>query len=322
VQGSMFEAVGQIPSVMSALGAGERVFSLMALRPTIPTSGGIIPRPSGEDDRSSGNLVVQDVHFTYPRTRKLGTVEPDSVNGDAEKPGEEVLCGMSLKVSCGEMVALVGLSGAGKTSLANLILRFYEVTSGSITLGGHDLRELDPNYLHDKVAVVSQEPALFAVSIHDNIAYGLPSTSREEVERVAALAHSSAFIAKLPHGFDTVVGERGVTLSGGQRQRIVIARALLRRPRLLILDEATSALDALNESAVLGAVAGIHKSGEMGLLVIAHRLSTVKDATRIVVMDGGRVVEQGAHGELLKLGGVYTELVARQLQSSEGGGEA
>lgn len=322
VQASMFEIAGHIPAVMTGLGAGERVFELMALVPTIPTSGGIVPSLDSKDKSSSGELVVQDVHFAYPLARKLGTAEAQVKPEEIQKPGEEVLRGMSLKVSRGEMVALVGLSGAGKTSLVNLILRFYEVSSGSIMLGGHDLRELDPNYLHSKVAVVSQEPALFAMSVHDNIAYGRPGTPREEVERAAALCNASGFISKLPQGFDTVVGERGATLSGGQRQRIAIARALLRRPRLLILDEATSALDALNESAVLGAVSSIHRSADMAMLVIAHRLSTVKDATRIVVMDGGRVVEEGAHGELLKLGGVYSELVARQLQSSEGGGAA
>lgn len=322
VQAAIGGVADQVPAVMSAMAAGEKVFQLLALTPTIPTSatkGGNNDTEIGELKDGDSLLDVQDVTFSYAYTQRIEEIK----HGDSPAPvgslgrGPNVLKGMNLKIGCGEMVALVGLSGSGKTSLVSLILRFYDVVSGTIQLGGVDITSMDPSYLRAKIATVPQEPALFSVSMHDNIAYGMPNTTRAEVERAAKLSNAFDFISAMPNGFDTVVGTRGITLSGGQRQRVAIARALLRKPALLILDEATSALDTVNEGAVLKAVDKIHKAGGLGILVIAHRLSTVKDATKICVVSKGEVVEEGPHTQLMEMKGTYKDLVARQLASAE-----
>ena len=291
------------------------------LKPTIPTTAteGGANAKIGDLKDGDALLTVKDVTFSYAYTQRIEEIK----HGDLAAPvgslgrGPDVLKGMDLTIKCGEVVALVGLSGSGKTSLVSLVLRFYDVVSGNIQLAGVDIKSMDPSYLRAKIAVVPQEPALFSVSMHDNIAYGMPNTTREEVEDVAKLSNAFDFISSMPDGFDTVVGSRGITLSGGQRQRVAIARALLRKPALLILDEATSALDTVNEGAVLKAVDQIHKAGGLGILVIAHRLSTVKDATEICVVSKGKVVEHGPHSQLMQMEGNYAELVARQLASAE-----
>lgn len=316
VQTAIGGVADQVPAVMSALAAGEKVFQLMALKPTIPTTDSTAVRELKDGDAL---LTVKNVNFSYAHTQRIEDIK----QGDLPAPvgslgrGPDVLKGMDLTIDRGEMVALVGLSGSGKTSLVSLILRFYDVESGTIELGGVDITSMDPSYLRAKIATVPQEPALFSVSMHDNIAYGMPAVTREEVEAAAKLSNAYDFIQMMPDGFDTVVGSRGITLSGGQRQRVAIARALLREPVLLILDEATSALDTVNEGAVLKAVDQIHKVGGLGILVIAHRLSTVISATKICVVSKGEVVEEGPHSQLMGMEGRYAELVARQLASAE-----
>jgi len=200
-------------------------------------------------------------------------------------------------------VAVVGHSGAGKSTLARLLFRFYDVSDGRVLIDGQDVRDVTQDSLRRAIGIVPQDTVLFNDTIYYNIAYGRPEATRAEVETAAEFAHIRAFIEALPSGWETVVGERGLKLSGGEKQRVAIARAILKRPRILVFDEATSSLDTRTEQAIqetLAQVAAHHTT-----LVIAHRLSTVVDADRILVMDHGRVVEQGSHAELLALGGLY-----------------
>jgi subfamily B ATP-binding cassette protein MsbA len=221
---------------------------------------------------------------------------------------------VSLDIAAGEVVALVGPTGSGKTTLADLLLRLYEPDSGCIEIDGLDLLRIRRDSLLDHVAVVTQEPFLFTGTIGDNIRYGRPDSSPEEVERAARIAHVDEFVTTLPHGYDTEVGEAGVNLSGGQRQRITIARAILKDPSILIFDEATSSLDARSERFVQDAMESL-LSGRT-VLVIAHRLSTVRHADKIVVLEAGVVSASGTHEELMQGDGLYRELIA--LQNSSG----
>ena len=208
------------------------------------------------------------------------------------------------------MVALVGPSGAGKSTVASLIPRFYDPTRGRITLDGANLQLFDPRSLRQKIGAVMQEPVLFAESIADNIRYGRPQAGDEEVRQAARDANAATFIEAFPEGYDTLVGERGVRLSGGQKQRVAIARAVLKDPRILILDEATSALDAESEHLVHEALDRLMEGRTT--IVIAHRLSTVRKADRVVVLDQGAVVEAGTHNDLMGTDGLYRRLVERQ----------
>ncbi len=271
---------------MRAAGASERVFELIERLPGV--SGG-----SERVTELHGEVRFEGVSFTYP-----------------SRPDAPVLRGIDLALSPGEVVALVGPSGGGKSTIAALISRFYDPDAGAIRLDGRDLRRLDPDWLRSQVGVVSQEPVLFATSIRENIAYGRPEASDDEVEAAASAANAAEFIRALPEGFATDVGERGVRLSGGQKQRVAIARALLEDPRVLVLDEATSALDAESEHLVQAALERLMRGRTT--LVIAHRLSTVMSADRIAVIDRGQVVEEGTHQELVGRGGLYRQLVERQ----------
>jgi ATP-binding cassette subfamily B protein len=240
-----------------------------------------------------GTVAFRDVAFTYP-----------------SRPGVSALDGVSFSVERGETVALVGPSGAGKSTILNLVLRFYDPDSGTVSVDGVSVSEADPQALRSRVALVPQDVLLFDDTILENIRYGRPGASEAEARKAAAAAHADGFIAALPQGYATRVGERGVSLSGGQRQRIALARAVLREAPILLLDEATSALDAESEAAVQQAIARISEGRTT--LVIAHRLATVQRATRILVLDKGVIVEEGRHADLLRRGGLYTRLAELQ----------
>jgi ATP-binding cassette, subfamily B, bacterial MsbA len=236
--------------------------------------------------------------------------------GFSYQPDEPVLEGVNLEARPGQVVALVGPSGAGKTTLIDLLARFYDPTSGAVTIDGVDLREISPRSLRAKLGMVTQETVLFHDTVRANIAYALPGASDAEVERAARAANAHEFIAHLPLGYDTMLGERGTRLSGGQRQRIAIARAILRDPPLLIFDEATSALDSESEKLVQDAVE--HLLEGRTVFVIAHRLATVLHADQILVMDHGRIVQRGTHAELLAQGGLYRKLYRLQFEQRVG----
>jgi subfamily B ATP-binding cassette protein MsbA len=240
-------------------------------------------------------LAFEAVHFAY----------------DGKKGKQEVLRGIDLEVRKGETVALVGGSGGGKTTLVNLVPRFFDPIAGRLTLDGVDLRDFDVRELRQRIGIVTQETLLFMDSIHDNIAYGMPA-DREAVVAAAKKAQAHAFISALPKGYDTLLAETGSTLSGGQRQRLAIARALLQDPPILILDEATSALDTESERAVQEALEVLML--DRTTLVIAHRLSTIQKATRICVLNHGQIVEVGTHEELLASGGEYDRLYQLQFR--------
>jgi ABC transporter fused permease/ATP-binding protein len=273
---------------MRAAGASERVFELLDRIGAHEAAGG------AEVGEVAGSVRFEAVQFAYP-----------------SRPDVTVLDGFSLDVAPGEVVALVGPSGAGKSTIAALLLRFYVPGTGRILLDGQDLAGLAPDSLRRHIAIVSQEPILFATSVADNIRYGRPGASDEDVRAAARAANAEAFIDAFPEGFATLVGERGVRLSGGQKQRIAIARALLCDPAILVLDEATSALDAENEHLVQEALERLMRGRTT--LVIAHRLSTVQGADRVVVLDGGRIAETGTHADLVAADGLYRKLVERQL---------
>jgi ATP-binding cassette subfamily B protein len=277
---------------MRAFGASERVFQLMDQLPAVERDGGA---PVGE---LRGEVQFDAVGFAYP-----------------SRPDVPVLRDVAFTVAPGEVVALAGPSGAGKSTIAGLLLRFYDPVSGAVKVDGRDVRELDADALRRHIGVVSQEPILFATSIAENIRYGRPDATQAEVEAAAIAANCDGFIRAFPQAYDTLVGERGVRLSGGQKQRVAIARALLKDPRILVLDEATSALDAENEHVVQEALERLMKGRTT--LVIAHRLSTIQTADRVLVLDGGRVVEEGPPAELAAKDGLYRRLVERQLASAE-----
>lgn len=272
---------------MKASGAAERIFDLLDREPSMPATGGATP------DHVEGRVELREVVFHYP-----------------SRPDARVLQGIDLAVSPGEVVALVGPSGAGKSTIAALLSRLYDPDSGQVLLDGRDLRDLSPEWLRQRVGVVSQEPTLFGSSIAENIRYGRAGASDAEVEAAARAANAHDFISRFPEGYRTLVGERGVQLSGGQKQRVAIARAVLKDPRILVLDEATSALDAESEHLVKEALDRLMEGRTT--LIIAHRLSTVAGADRVMVIDGGQVVQSGPHAALMAEEGMYKRLVERQ----------
>jgi len=276
------------PVASTGIAAANRVFAMIDARPEI------VDRPdaetlSVEPAPNGGTVKFKNVSFAYAADNSAPAVQD-----------------VSIDIAPGKKIALVGPSGAGKTTIFNLLLRFYDIDSGTIEIDGHDIRNVTLASLRRNIALVTQEPLLFDESVADNIALGRPGASRADIERAAHDAAAHEFIEQLPDGYDTRVGEGGLKLSGGQRQRIAIARAMLRNAPILLLDEATSALDNESERRVQEALSRLMK--DRTTIIIAHRLSTVVDSDRLYVLDSGRVVESGTHLELMALGKLYARL--------------
>jgi ATP-binding cassette subfamily B protein len=288
--GQLSEVWGEISQ---AAGSAERLGELLAIEPTIQAPAAPVPLPSPP----RGEVAFDKVRFAYPT-----------------RPQATVLDGISFAVRAGERVAIVGPSGAGKSTVFHLLLRFYDAAAGAITFDGVRVDASDPHELRSRIAMVPQDVAIFAASISDNIRFGRPDASDAEVARAAEQAAASEFILRLPQGFETQIGERGVTLSGGQRQRLAIARAILRAAPLLLLDEATSSLDAESETLVQAALERLMQGRTT--IVIAHRLATVLSCDRILVMDQGRLVEEGTHDQLAAAGGLYARLAKLQFEGA------
>lgn len=276
--------------LQEGLSAANRVFELLDRKPEMKEADNPVTLSS-----THGEIIFENVHFSY-------------------NPEKETLKGVDLKCEQGKMIALVGPSGGGKSTILNLIPRFYDIQQGKITLDGHDLRDLSFSSLRSQIALVSQEVSLFDATIRDNIAYGRWDANDEDIIQAAIEANAHHFITKLPEGYNTVIGEHGIKLSGGQRQRISIARAMLKNAPILLLDEATSALDTESEQKVQTALS--HLMEGRTTLVIAHRLSTIREADHIYVIDQGRVVEEGNDESLRRQGGLYAKL-AQQSQLAE-----
>jgi ATP-binding cassette subfamily B protein len=290
-------ALGELSQVWTeisqASGAAERLFEILAIKPAIEAPQQPVSLPSP----ARGEVRFDDVRFAYPT-----------------RPETNVLGGVSFSVRPGEKVAIVGPSGAGKSTIFHLILRFYDPTQGGVTFDGVNITDADPRELRRHIALVPQDSVVFAASVAENIRFGRPDASDADVERAAELAHATEFVRRLPQGFETQLGERGVTLSGGQRQRISIARAILRDAPLLLLDEATSSLDAESETLVQDALEKL--MAERTTLVIAHRLATVLSCDRILVMEDGRIAEEGTHESLIQAGGLYARLARLQFETT------
>jgi ATP-binding cassette subfamily B protein len=291
--GTVAEVWGEL---QRAAGATERLMDLLHTAPQIDVPAKPVAPPVGA---KAGSIEFDEVSFAYP-----------------SRPGARALQRFSLRIEPGERVALVGPSGAGKSTLFALLLRFYDPQQGALRIGGVDVRTMEPRALRGLIAVVPQDPVIFAASVLDNVRYGRPAAARGEVLAACERAFALEFIEQLPQGLDTALGERGVTLSGGQRQRLSIARALLADRPILLLDEATSSLDAASELSVQRALETLEQGRTT--LAIAHRLATVQHADRIVVMERGTIVAEGTHAELLRQGGLYARLAALQFLGDAG----
>ncbi|KOB70640.1 putative multidrug resistance protein, partial [Operophtera brumata] len=294
-----------VGSFGSARGAGAQIFYLLDNVPLINPLADKGFKPS----TANGNIELKKVVFHYPSRPSLPT----------NRVSKQVLKGISLSVSRGKSVALVGQSGSGKSTVIQLIGRYYEVIDGSINIDGSDVRDVSVRWLRARIGLVGQEPVLFNVSVRENILYGRDEATHDEVIEAAKLANAHNFIVKLPKGYDTIVGERGASLSGGQKQRIAIARAVVRNPVVLLLDEATSALDTASEAEVQIA---LDKAAEgRTTIVVAHRLSTIRNVDVIYAMKDGEITESGSHEELMAKKGHYYEMVLMQNPTPMDGSE-
>ncbi|MGE0665191.1 MAG: ABC transporter transmembrane domain-containing protein [Sphingomonadales bacterium] len=295
VGGSVVGVSESYGEILRAMGAAGRMMELLRVAPDIRAPADPVPLP----EPARGEVVFDDVTFHYP-----------------SRPDTAALNALSFTVRAGETVALVGPSGAGKSTVFQLLLRFYDPSQGAIRIDGVSVARADPRDVRRRLGIVPQDTMIFAASVLENIRYGRPGATDAEVQAAVAAAHADEFIVDLPQGLNTQLGERGVKLSGGQRQRIAIARAILRDPPILLLDEATSALDARSEQVVQAALEELMK--DRTTIVIAHRLATVLKADRIIVIDGGRLVAEGTHAELLAKGGLYARLAELQFGAEPG----
>ena len=271
-----------IGQAQRATASGERIFEVMDEPEDVADRPGAVELPPGD-----GRIVFEGVGFAYD-------------------PGRPVLEGIDLELEPGRAVALIGRTGSGKTTLASLVPRFYDVTEGRVVVDEADVRDVTLVSLRRAIGVISQDPFLFSASVGENIAFGVPGATDAEIEQAARLAQAHEFVEQLPNGYDTVIGERGITLSGGQRQRIAIARALVVDPRILILDDATASVDATTEARIRLGLREATRSRTT--IIIAHRLSTIALADELVVLDGGRIAARGTHDELIETSPVYGEI--------------
>lgn len=296
--------------VMTALVSFDRVFEVLDLPPTIQDRPGAIPLPAGAAD-----IEFDDVTFSYPAAEQVSLASLESVAHPDNSPAQQVLHGVSFRAERGRTVALVGPSGAGKTTITHLAGRLYDADTGAVRIGGHDVRDVQLSSLHSAVGVVTQDPHLFHDTVRANLTLARPEATDEQVLEALRTAQLTELLDSLPEGLDTVVGDRGYRLSGGEKQRLAIARLLLKAPPVVVLDEATAHLDSESEAAVQRALETA-LSGRTAL-VIAHRLSTIREADRILVVEHGRIAEQGTHSQLLVRGGLYAELYRTQFAQQD-----
>ncbi|WP_228389136.1 ABC transporter ATP-binding protein [Cumulibacter manganitolerans] len=295
--------------IMSALVSFERVFEVLDLEPAITDRPGAVTLPP-----EASSVELDDVHFTYPSAREVSLASLEDVALPDSSSSQPVLRGVTLCAAPGQMIALVGPSGAGKTTISQLVPRIYDVTSGTVRVGGVDVRDVRVQSLRDHIGVVSQDSHLFHSTIRENLLYARPDATHEQIVDALVAAQIWPLIESLPEGLDTVVGDRGYRLSGGEKQRLAIARVLLKAPAIVVLDEATAHLDSESEVAVQRALAAALVGRTS--LVIAHRLSTIRRADQIIVLDKGRVAQRGTHDELIAQGGLYAELYHTQFAGS------
>jgi ATP-binding cassette subfamily B protein len=294
--------------IMTALVSFERVFEVLDIRNPIEDRPGAVDLVGVR-----GEIELDDVWFTYPSADDVSVPSLDGAVPDHGRSAGPVLKGVTARVAPGQLVAIVGPSGAGKTTITSLLPRLYDVDSGAVRIDGLDVRDVTQDTLRRAIGVVSQDPHLFHDTIAGNLRYARPDATLDDLRRACAAARIDEVIERLPEGYDTVVGDRGYRLSGGEKQRLSIARMLLKDPAIVILDEATSHLDSENEAAVQAALADALVGRTS--LVIAHRLSTITEADQILVVDGGRIVESGLHHQLLELEGLYAELYRTLVRS-------